>query len=80
MLTMIEVLITWNDEEGKCFALCCVMLCFAQSLADITGTFVLSLFCHSMIEQDTCGVFRSGLGGWCVLREHDGYVLGLEAT
>jgi hypothetical protein len=33
MLTMIEVLITWNDEEGKCFALCCVMSCFAEPLA-----------------------------------------------
>lgn len=41
---MIEVLGAWDYEEGKCFALCCVMLCFAQSLADITGTFVLSLF------------------------------------
>ncbi|NDA21916.1 MAG: hypothetical protein EBZ09_12830 [Betaproteobacteria bacterium] len=33
MLTMIEVLGAWDDEEGKCFALCCVMSCFARPLA-----------------------------------------------
>ena len=60
-----------------CAAWCCASL--NRSLTSLALFFSLS-FCHSMIEQDTCGVFRSGLGGWCVLREHDGYVLGLEAT
>jgi hypothetical protein len=30
---MIEVLGAWDYEEGKCFALCCVMSCFAEPLA-----------------------------------------------
>jgi hypothetical protein len=64
MLTMIEVLITWNDEEGKCFALCCVMSCFAgplalTSLAHCFSFFVVILFLflsdHFLIEMDWVG-------------------------
>ena len=62
---MIEVLITWNDEEGKCFALCCVMSCFAGPLAltSLAHCFFLSLlsFCFCflviifLIEMDWVG-------------------------
>jgi len=54
---------TW---EGKCFALCCVMSCFAGPLAltSLAQVFFFFLF------------FLDGLGWVVKLQEHDGYVLG----
>ena len=63
---MIEVLITWDDEEGKCFALCCVMSCFAEPLAltSLAHCFFLSLlsfcFCFLVI------IFYLRWIGWVV--------------
>ena len=44
---MIEVLGAWDYEEGKCFALCCVMSCFAEPLAltSLAHCFFF-LYCH----------------------------------
>ena len=61
---MIEVLGAWDYEEGKCFALCCVMSCFAEPLAltSLAHCFFLSLFLqslvlsgHFLIEMDWVG-------------------------
>jgi len=60
------VLGAWDYQEGKCFALCCVMSCFAGPLAltSLAQVFFFFLF------------FLDGLGWVVKLQEHDGYVLG----
>ena len=48
---MIEVLGAWDYEEGKCFALCCVMSCFAEPLAltSLAHCFFICLFVFYLI-------------------------------
>ena len=48
---MIEVLGAWDYEEGKCFALCCVMSCFAGPLAltSLAHCFFICLFVFYLI-------------------------------